>query len=131
MVLEYDKEPKDPIILGRALLATADARIDVKKGKISLNVCDLEMEFGMDGSEFTLPISSIAISKDKSHMAAQTSPQEPTTEVRTAQHANESCRATMSIDTTPPVDRHHRDSKTNVSAQSPLTFLQLFLRLFV
>jgi len=53
VVLDYKKEPKDPLILGRAFIATAGGRIDVKGGRISLKVCDLETEFGMDGSEFT------------------------------------------------------------------------------
>ena len=53
VVLEYDEEPRDPLILGWAFLATAGVRIDVKKGKISLNIGDLEMKFGMDGLEFT------------------------------------------------------------------------------
>jgi len=66
VVLDYGKEPKDPLILGRAFLTTAGARIDVKRGKISLNICDLEMEFGMDGSEITRAISSIASSHDTS-----------------------------------------------------------------
>jgi len=33
-----DEEPKDPLILGRPFLATARAIIDVKKGKINLNL---------------------------------------------------------------------------------------------
>jgi len=66
MVRDYNNEPKDPLILGRAFLATAGARIDVKKGRISLNICDLEMEFGMDSSKFTMPISSIASSHETS-----------------------------------------------------------------
>jgi len=62
VVRDYEKEPKDPLILRRAFLATAGARFDVKRGRISLKVCDLEMEFGMDGSELTKPISNIASS---------------------------------------------------------------------
>ena len=61
VVSDYDKESKDLLIGGRAFLATAGARIDVKRD-ISLKICDLEMEFGMDGSEFTKPISSMASS---------------------------------------------------------------------
>ncbi|KAG7585657.1 Ribonuclease H-like superfamily [Arabidopsis thaliana x Arabidopsis arenosa] len=38
VVLEMDEEPKDPLILGRPFLATAGAIIDVKKGKIDLNL---------------------------------------------------------------------------------------------
>ena len=62
VVMEYDEEPKDPLIPGRAFIATTGARIDVKRGRISLKVCDLEMEFGIDGSAFTKPIISIASS---------------------------------------------------------------------
>uniref|UniRef100_A0A1J3FJJ7 Aspartic peptidase DDI1-type domain-containing protein n=1 Tax=Noccaea caerulescens TaxID=107243 RepID=A0A1J3FJJ7_NOCCA len=38
VVLEMNEEPKDPLILGRPFLATAGAVIDVKKGKIELNL---------------------------------------------------------------------------------------------
>jgi len=62
VVLDYEKEPEDPLILGRAFLAIAGARFGVKRGRISLKVCDLEMEFGMDGSELTKPINCIASS---------------------------------------------------------------------
>ena len=64
VVLDYEKEPKDPLILGRAFLATAGSRFDAKRGRISLKVWDLEMEFGMDGSELTKPISCIDSSID-------------------------------------------------------------------
>ena len=37
VVLEMDEEPKDPLILRRPFLASAEAIIDVKKGKIQLN----------------------------------------------------------------------------------------------
>ncbi|KAG7564207.1 Integrase catalytic core [Arabidopsis suecica] len=46
VVLEMDEEPKDPLIFGRPFLATAGAIIDVKKGKIDLNLGkDLKMTF--------------------------------------------------------------------------------------
>jgi len=46
VVLEMDEEPKDPLILGRTFLATVGAIIDVKKGKIDLNLGrDLKMTF--------------------------------------------------------------------------------------
>ncbi|KAG7530591.1 hypothetical protein ISN45_Un28g000010, partial [Arabidopsis thaliana x Arabidopsis arenosa] len=46
VVLEMDEEPKDPLILGRPFLATAGAMIDVKKGKIDLNLGkDFRMTF--------------------------------------------------------------------------------------
>ncbi|KAG7588690.1 Reverse transcriptase domain [Arabidopsis suecica] len=40
VVLEMDEEPKDPLILGRPFLATAGALIDVRRGKIDLNLGD-------------------------------------------------------------------------------------------
>ncbi|XP_024010409.1 uncharacterized protein LOC112085428 [Eutrema salsugineum] len=43
VVLEYGEEPKDPLILGRPFLATAGAIIDVRKGRIALNVGDLSL----------------------------------------------------------------------------------------
>ncbi|KAG7548081.1 Integrase catalytic core [Arabidopsis suecica] len=46
VVLEMDEEPKDPLILGRPFLATVGAIIDVKKGKIDLNLGkNLKMTF--------------------------------------------------------------------------------------
>jgi len=46
VVLEMDEEPRDPLILGRPFLATAGAIIDVKKGKINLNIGkELKMTF--------------------------------------------------------------------------------------
>ena len=38
VVLEMDEESKDPLILGRPFLASAGAVIDVKQGKINLNM---------------------------------------------------------------------------------------------
>jgi len=88
VVLDYDKEPKDPLILGRAFLATAGTRIDVKRCRISLKVCDLEMEFGMDGSEFTKTISRIASSTHTPPQTAQNPQIEPHTMLPSAQLAN-------------------------------------------
>ena len=48
VVLSYEKEPKDPLILGRPFLATTGAIIDVRKGRIDLNVGDLTMQFDMN-----------------------------------------------------------------------------------
>jgi len=118
VVLDYEKEPKDPLILGRAFLATAGARFDVKRGRISVKVCDLEMEFGMDGSELTKPITCIASSTDTPPQTAQNPTTESHTTLPFAQLANESCRATVSIDTTTSVDRHPRVSQTDDSAHS-------------
>ncbi|KAG7530148.1 hypothetical protein ISN44_Un109g000090 [Arabidopsis suecica] len=118
VVLDYEKEPKDPLILGRAFLAIADARFDVKRRRISLKICDLEMEFGMDGSELTKPISCIASTTDTPPQTAHNPTTEPHTTLLFAQLANESCRATVSIDTPTPVDRHPRISLTDDSAHS-------------
>jgi len=38
VVLEIEPEPKDPLILGRPFLASVGAMIDVKDGRISLNL---------------------------------------------------------------------------------------------
>ncbi|KAG7572454.1 Retrotransposon gag domain [Arabidopsis suecica] len=49
IVLEMDEEPKDPLILGRPFLATAGAVIDVKNGKIDLNLGnDFKMKFDIN-----------------------------------------------------------------------------------
>jgi len=48
VVLPYEKEPKDPLILGRSFLHTAGAIIDVRQGRIGLNVGDLTMQFNMN-----------------------------------------------------------------------------------
>ncbi|KAL1216423.1 RNA-directed DNA polymerase-like protein [Cardamine amara subsp. amara] len=48
IILKYNVEPKDPLILGRHFLATAGALIDLKGGKISLTVGNLVMNFDMD-----------------------------------------------------------------------------------
>ena len=95
------KNSRSLLFLGRTFLATDRARIDVKKGMISLNICDIEMEFGMDGSKFTLPISNIVTPKDTSPKAAQISNLEPTSKALTAQPAYERCTKPVSIDTTP------------------------------
>ena len=48
VVLKYQNEPKDPLILGRPFLATAGAIIDVKEGRICLNIGNIPMTFDMD-----------------------------------------------------------------------------------
>ncbi|XP_048619838.1 uncharacterized protein LOC125590346 [Brassica napus] len=48
VVLKYIQEPKDPLILGRPFLATAGAIIDVKEGRINLNIGDISMTFDME-----------------------------------------------------------------------------------
>ena len=48
-ILEMDEEPKDPLILGRPFLATIGAIIDVKKGKIKLNLGkEMKMTFDIN-----------------------------------------------------------------------------------
>ena len=115
MVSDYDKESKDLLIGGRAFLATAGARIDMKRD-ISLKICDLVMEFGMDGSEFTKPISSMASSTDTTPENVQNPQTEPTTTLHSVQLANESFKASVLIDTHPLVDQHPRVSQTEDSA---------------
>ncbi|XP_048605932.1 uncharacterized protein LOC125583317 [Brassica napus] len=48
VVLKYQNEPKDPLILGRPFLATASAVIDVKEGRICLNIGNIPMTFDME-----------------------------------------------------------------------------------
>ncbi|XP_022558217.1 uncharacterized protein LOC111206136 [Brassica napus] len=48
VVLKYQNEPKDPLILGRPFLATAGAIINVKEGRICLNVRNIPMTFDME-----------------------------------------------------------------------------------
>ncbi|WZZ45021.1 hypothetical protein YC2023_041280 [Brassica napus] len=48
VVLKYQNEPKDSIILGRPFLAIAGAIIDVKEGRICLNIGNIPMTFDMD-----------------------------------------------------------------------------------
>ena len=48
VVLKYQNEPKDPLILGRPFLATAGAVIDVKEGRICLNIGNLPITFDME-----------------------------------------------------------------------------------
>ena len=48
VVLKYRHEPKDPLILGRSFLGTADAVIDVRKGSICLKIGDLSINIDME-----------------------------------------------------------------------------------
>ncbi|XP_022565116.1 uncharacterized protein LOC111209473 [Brassica napus] len=48
VVLELEEESKDPLILGRLFLCTVGAIIDVRKGKIYLNLGDIVIQFEMD-----------------------------------------------------------------------------------
>ncbi|XP_013594429.1 PREDICTED: uncharacterized protein LOC106302471 [Brassica oleracea var. oleracea] len=48
VVLELEDEPKDPLILGRPFLCPAGAIIDVRNGRIDLQLGDIVMKFEMD-----------------------------------------------------------------------------------
>jgi len=49
VVLEMDEEPKDPLILGRRFLALVGAVIDVKDGKIEINLGkDIRLQFDIN-----------------------------------------------------------------------------------
>ena len=48
VVLKYQNEPKDPLILGRPFLGTAGAIIDVKEGRICINIGKFPMTFDME-----------------------------------------------------------------------------------
>ena len=48
VVLKYKNEPKDPLILGRPFLATAGVIINVKEGRICLNIGSIPMTFDME-----------------------------------------------------------------------------------
>ncbi|XP_013624608.1 PREDICTED: uncharacterized protein LOC106330729 [Brassica oleracea var. oleracea] len=48
VVLELEEESKDPLILGRPFQCTVGAIIDVRQGKIDLNLGDIVMQFEMD-----------------------------------------------------------------------------------
>ncbi|KAF8050837.1 hypothetical protein N665_1866s0001 [Sinapis alba] len=63
VVLELDDEPKDPLILGRPFMCTVGAIIDVRNGRIDLQLEDIIMKFEMnkllkrpmlDGQTFTV-----------------------------------------------------------------------------
>ncbi|XP_013731674.1 uncharacterized protein LOC106435345 [Brassica napus] len=48
VVLELEEESKDPLILERPFLCTVGAIIDVRQGKIDLNLGDIVIQFEMD-----------------------------------------------------------------------------------
>ncbi|XP_024009416.1 uncharacterized protein LOC112084499 [Eutrema salsugineum] len=50
VVLELEREPKDPLILGRPFLSNAGAIINVPEGKIDLHLWSLIMQFDMNKS---------------------------------------------------------------------------------
>ncbi|CAE6126025.1 unnamed protein product [Arabidopsis arenosa] len=99
---DYDDEPKDPLILGRAFLATAGATIDVKKGQISLDVCDVKMNFDMKGPRTPPILSSKSFSVESTKESAQelqcTTPKEPDTAQLATQHCVDGPVSTDTID---------------------------------
>ncbi|KAG7567940.1 Aspartic peptidase domain superfamily [Arabidopsis thaliana x Arabidopsis arenosa] len=63
-VLELDKEPQDPLILGRPFLNTAGAIIDVRRSKINLQIGDYSLEFDMRETRENPTIDGQAFSID-------------------------------------------------------------------
>lgn len=47
VIMEMEEDSRIPIILGRSFLATAGAMIDVKNGKLTLQVGDEKVEFSL------------------------------------------------------------------------------------
>ncbi|KAG7572118.1 hypothetical protein ISN44_As09g005140 [Arabidopsis suecica] len=125
IVLDYDEEPKDPLILGRVFLATAGAKIDGKKGQISLDVCDVKMNFDMDGSRTPPTIGGKSFSIESIKESAQElSPTAPT-EAGTAQPANQH-RSTPQASREmflPAITDHETAKKRTKDAASPTSFL--------
>ena len=64
---------------------------------MSLNICDLEMELGRDGTKLIRLISSMISTQDTPPQTAQNPQIEPPKTLLSAQLANGSCRATVSI----------------------------------
>ncbi|KAG7572428.1 Retrotransposon gag domain [Arabidopsis suecica] len=87
VVLDYDVEPKDPLILGRAFFATTGAKIDMKKGHISLDVCDVKMNFDMKGPRTPPILSDKSFSVDSTKDSAQESQSTMPSELENAQLA--------------------------------------------
>ncbi|KAG7548017.1 hypothetical protein ISN44_As12g032250 [Arabidopsis suecica] len=116
VVLDYDVEPKDPLILGRAFLATAGAKINVKKGQISLDVCDVKLNFDMKGPRTPPILSDKSFSVESTRESAQelqcTTPSEPDNAQLAIQP---SADGLVSTDTT-CVDRHPRRPEIPPSA---------------
>ncbi|XP_074356200.1 uncharacterized protein LOC141695890 [Apium graveolens] len=58
VVLEMNEDVDIPIILGRPLLATAETNIDVKAGKLTLNVGKERVDFDLDQSMKELSVKT-------------------------------------------------------------------------
>ena len=74
MVLELEDEPKDPLILCRPFLCTDGAIIDVRNGRIVLQLGDIVMKFEidellkrpmLDGQNFTINDENAALTLNK------------------------------------------------------------------
>ncbi|WZZ88058.1 hypothetical protein YC2023_116637 [Brassica napus] len=70
VVLELEYEPKDPLILAQPFLCTADAIIDIRNGRIDLQLWDIVVKFEMDellkrpmldGQNFTIDKENAAL----------------------------------------------------------------------
>ncbi|KAL1223583.1 hypothetical protein V5N11_034331 [Cardamine amara subsp. amara] len=78
IVLEMDEEPKNPLILGRPVLASAGAVIDVKKGKIELKLGkNLLMKFDIEKDLRKLTINWQVFAIEIDHQEADMAIQEP------------------------------------------------------
>ncbi|KAG7559315.1 hypothetical protein ISN45_Aa05g009110 [Arabidopsis thaliana x Arabidopsis arenosa] len=120
VVLDYDVESKDPLILGRAFLATAGAKIDVKKGQISLDGCDVKMNFDMKGPRTPPLLSDKSFSVDSTRDFAPESQSTTPSEPDIAQLAiPPSADGPVSTDTI-CVDQHPRRPETPPSANIAL-----------
>jgi len=64
VVLELDKEPHDPLILGRPFLNTIGAIIDVGRSTINLHIGDYALEFDMQGTKKNPTIEGHGFSVD-------------------------------------------------------------------
>jgi len=64
VVLELDKEPHDPLNLGRPFLNTVEAIIDVRRSTINLQIGDYALEFDIKGTRKNPTIEGHAFSVD-------------------------------------------------------------------
>ncbi|XP_042409986.1 uncharacterized protein LOC121999363 [Zingiber officinale] len=55
IILDFEEDPKIPIILGRSFLATAGAIIDVKRHRLSLEISKEKIEFDLSNSSICNP----------------------------------------------------------------------------
>ncbi|KAG7568009.1 Ribonuclease H-like superfamily [Arabidopsis thaliana x Arabidopsis arenosa] len=76
-------------------IATAGAKIDVKKGHISLDVCDVQMKFDMKGSSPPLILSGKSFSVESTRESATELGSPATTQPETAQLATQQRAETL------------------------------------